>query len=301
MTDRLVPNGPASPGGSQADPFRYGWRYVRRKLPDGREELEQVPLTLEDVLHPQEEDVIPQKSQHEMECAHLAAVLRARPAPEPILRVTVDCLIDWGVQGVRNHSPDVAVFVGLEHEPDLTEGTFHLGPSGGRCLLVFENVSPHTRENDVVHKVREYHQAGVPLYILVDQEREDGPRRLRVFVDAPGQYEEAALDAQGRLLLPEFAVFLSLRDNWLVLHDAENGRELGDYAQVSRALDAADQRNLEMEHVLEVTIEATRKETKARLEAERVAEEQAKARQTAEERIRELEAALRRLQAQPPE
>jgi len=35
------------------DPFRYGWRFMHRVGPDGREDLEQVPLTLEDVLHPQ--------------------------------------------------------------------------------------------------------------------------------------------------------------------------------------------------------------------------------------------------------
>lgn len=30
-----------------ADPFRYGWRYVRRSLPGGGSSYEQVPLTKE--------------------------------------------------------------------------------------------------------------------------------------------------------------------------------------------------------------------------------------------------------------
>ena len=40
------------------DPFRYGWRFVPRPTPDDPHHLEQVPLTLEDVLHPEVGDVI---------------------------------------------------------------------------------------------------------------------------------------------------------------------------------------------------------------------------------------------------
>ncbi len=41
-----------------ADPFRYGWRYVSVRGPDGTETLDQVPLTLEDVLFPETGDFI---------------------------------------------------------------------------------------------------------------------------------------------------------------------------------------------------------------------------------------------------
>ena len=46
------------------NPFRYGWRYVRKMRADGKETWEQVPLTLEDVLHPREEDCIPEHPAH---------------------------------------------------------------------------------------------------------------------------------------------------------------------------------------------------------------------------------------------
>jgi hypothetical protein len=39
------------------DPFPYGWRYVTIQR-NGEEELLQVPLTLDDVLHPEEEDFV---------------------------------------------------------------------------------------------------------------------------------------------------------------------------------------------------------------------------------------------------
>ena len=35
------------------NPWYYGWRDVIRTLPDGTRRPEQIPLTLEDALHPQ--------------------------------------------------------------------------------------------------------------------------------------------------------------------------------------------------------------------------------------------------------
>ena len=49
------------PPRAKADPFRYGWRYVRVKGPDGTVTEEQVPLTEEDVLFPKFGDYIVQK------------------------------------------------------------------------------------------------------------------------------------------------------------------------------------------------------------------------------------------------
>jgi colicin import membrane protein len=46
------------------DPFRYGWRYVRVTRPDGTVVLDRVPLTLEDVLHPEVGDIILQSDPH---------------------------------------------------------------------------------------------------------------------------------------------------------------------------------------------------------------------------------------------
>ena len=32
------------------DPFRYGWRYVRRTQPDGTTVIDEIPLTRDDLL-----------------------------------------------------------------------------------------------------------------------------------------------------------------------------------------------------------------------------------------------------------
>jgi len=50
--------------GSPEDPFRHGWRYRPVKQPDGRVEVEQIPLTLEDLLFPEEGDQTPQFPSH---------------------------------------------------------------------------------------------------------------------------------------------------------------------------------------------------------------------------------------------
>src|SRR4051812_22348150 len=109
---------PAGQSSASEQGVPYGWRYVKQTRADGGESLEQVALTLEDVLHPREGDVIPVNITHDADCTYLATVFRSRPLSPPFAFVSHDLLIDWGVEGIRNHSPDVAVFVGLSREPD---------------------------------------------------------------------------------------------------------------------------------------------------------------------------------------
>src|SRR5262249_43974076 len=161
-----------------------------KTLPSGEVEFDQVPLTLEDVLHPEEGDFIVQSALHKGDWTYLDKVFSTRPLSPPIALVTADLRVDWGVPGLRAHGPDVAVFVGRERAPRLCDGTLYLGEAGGRCLLVVEVVSPDTRDNDTVRKVAHYHQAGVPLYAIIDQEKDDGPRWLTAYRWAPQGYQE---------------------------------------------------------------------------------------------------------------
>ena len=107
MTPPLPQPSPTPAHSSEDDPFRYGWRYVKRELPGGQVELDQVPLTLEDVLHPEEEDFHILSDLHTSDCAYLLGVFRSRPIGPPIVRVTSDLRIDWEVEGVHLWSPPV--------------------------------------------------------------------------------------------------------------------------------------------------------------------------------------------------
>src|SRR5579862_4374629 len=112
----LTTSAPPSGGnGTFEDLFPFGWRYVRVERPDGTEVLDQVPLTLEDVLHPEEGDVIPEGSTQERERTFLADVFKAKVAGNPTAVVLSDCLVDWGIPGLRAHSPDVSVIFGVEN------------------------------------------------------------------------------------------------------------------------------------------------------------------------------------------
>jgi hypothetical protein len=304
--------------------FPFGCWLRERTLPDGTTELERVAYTVEDVLHPDLDDVFPVRPQHAIDCTYIHDVICVRAAAEmasePIVYVSFDHLVDWGVPEQRNTSPDVGVFVGLKQEVGRLEGMFDLKASGGRCVLVVEVVSPdRRRENDVVHKVREYYNAGVPLYVIIDQEREAAPRHVRGLRHQPNGWEELANDEQGRLLIEPLNLWLGLKEGRVVCFDARTGWELGDYERISQEreelsqeLEEADRRIAEQDKAIEQAIEDSREQRQAREAAEKrateqkqareaaekLAREQHQAREAAEERIRQLEEALRALQ--PP-
>ncbi|HEY7158399.1 MAG TPA: Uma2 family endonuclease [Gemmataceae bacterium] len=228
----------------QPDPFRFGWRYVQHISPDGPKVSVRTPLTLDDVLHPREGDRIPENSQQENDRIYLATVLRYRLAGNPHALVLSDCLIDWGVRGLRNHSPDISVFDGVQGT-SRHWGTFVVAAEGARPLLAIEVVSPdahdrQARDNDVVTKVREYYRARVPLYGIVDQERVDGPRRIIGYRRGARKYVPVPLDDRGRLLMEPPRLLLGLRDERAVCWDADTGEEIPDLTGMAQARQAAE-------------------------------------------------------------
>ena len=145
---------PAGQAAAQADPFRYGWRYVRRRLPDGGEVFEQVPLTLEDLLHPEEGDQVPQSRHHQRICRYLVDALEARLASDPTAVVLEDVRIAWDVPDLKPHGPDIAVVFGVHDQRNWS--TFDVAQEGVRPTLIIEVTSPETRVNDFVTKRDEY-------------------------------------------------------------------------------------------------------------------------------------------------
>jgi hypothetical protein len=291
---------PNPPGSAFEQEFPYGWRFVKRVGPDGVEELEQVPLTLEDVLHPQEGDVISGNIRHDTDCTYLATVFRSRPFGPPVVLVTHDVLVNWGVEGIGNHAPDVAVFVGLSRDPDPATGLLDLAGMGGRCELVIEVVSPSTRVNDVVHKFDHYYRAGIPVYVIIDQEREDGPRRLRAYRRKSHGYAEIESDDRYRVDLPLLGVMIGLRDDRAVCWDLRTHRELGDYSQVvlngqeaerqrDEAIQARDHAEQAISEQVEARHEAQRQTAAALKEADRLRERADKQRQETERAQKEAD------------
>src|SRR4051812_23453678 len=231
--------GPSPP---EPDPFRYGWRYVRVTGPGGEESLEQVPLTLEDVLFPEVGDFHVQTDAHDNDLGYLKDVFKSRVSGEPDSAVISDTRVDFNIPGVKPLGPDVAMFRGVSRYIDWA--TFDVAAEGARPEMMVEVTSPDTRQNDLVRKVDYYHRAKVPLYVIVDV-REQGERRSIELIGyryAKRGYKRIAADEQGRLWLEPVRLWLGLtRDRLggyerLACFDPETGAEVGDYTAVSSAL-----------------------------------------------------------------
>ncbi len=230
---------------SPPDPFRFGWREVQQIGPDGSKEWVRVPLTPEDLLHPKKGDQILENTQQERDRSYLAAVLRYRLSSNPRTLVLSDCLVNWGIPGLANHSPDISVFDNVNDPEHRNWGMFRVAEEGARPVLAIEIVSPdahdrRVRDNDVVMKVREYYRAGVPLYVIVDQEREDGPRQLIGYRRGARKYLRMRPDRQDRLFLEPVRLLLGLKDERTVCWDAETGEEIGDLKAQVQARQAAE-------------------------------------------------------------
>jgi colicin import membrane protein len=314
---------------TDADPFRYGWRLVPRPTPDNPHHLEQVPLTLDDVLHPEVGDFIVHSDRHETDRMYLTAVLRARLEPSRRAIVLSDVPIAWDLPDLRAHGPDVMVIPGVRKRRNWS--TFEVAVERARPALIIEIVSPDARENDVVIKVEQYARAGVAQYVIVDDTRRGGVRRLRLldYRLEGATYRLQEPDAEGRVHLALADVWLGIRRDHVVCYDA-TGREIGDYVTVVRqaakaaarakaaaararreavaraeaeararqeaaAREAEAAARAEAEERARQEAAAREAEARARAEAEERAQQEAAARAEAEERLRELEQELRRL------
>jgi len=314
-TSAAQPDTAATP--PDADPWRYGWRYVRRPLPLDSEHWERVPLTLQDVLHPEVGDFIVHSDRHETDRMYLAQVLRARLEPPGVAIVLSDVRIAWDMPDIRPHGPDVMVIPGLRERRNWS--TFEVAVEGTRPMLIIEITSPETRRNDLFDKVEHYARAGVAQYVIVDDIGRGGERRLRLlgYRLALDVYQPRALDDHGRLWLDVAGLWLGVQDDHVVCYD-EQGGAIGDYTAVVRAAaeaqqradaeeraraqaeeraSAAEERAAVAAHARADAEERAAAEARARADAEERAAAEARARADAEERLRALEAELRRLRA----
>jgi Uma2 family endonuclease len=260
------------------NPFCFGWRDVLQIGPDGSKRWAQVPLTQEEALHPKEDYHIAENRQQEKDRRYLAGVLEWRLSRNPQALLLSDCLINWGVAGLGNHAPDICVFDGVRDPQHRNWRTFRVAEEGARPVLAMEIVSPDAhdrsvRDNDVVIKVREYYRAGVPLYVIVDQECEGRPRQVIGYRRGARKYLRLRSDRQGRLLLEPVRLLLGLKDERAKCWDADSEEEIGDLVAMAQARDATEA--------------ARAAEARAREAAEAALAE-------AQARLRELEAQLRR-------
>jgi colicin import membrane protein len=195
---------------------------------------------------------------------------------------------------------------------------------GTKPSVAIEIVSPSTRLTDVVTKVTHYEMAGVPVYIIVDRFERDEVmvRQLLGYQLTPDGYQDLPPNEAGWLWLEPVKIWLGFSGENIACYD-ERGNLIEDYVSVTaaraeaetRATQEAEARQVAEIHVTEAETRATEEaearqvaetradeaetrvteEAEARQVAEIRATEEAQARLTAEERIRQLEAELHRL------
>jgi colicin import membrane protein len=296
----------AKPPKPEPDPYYYGWRYVRVVAPDGTENFEQVPLTLEDVLFPEVGDFIVEveSDAHNNDRDNLKLVFKSRLAHEPRAMVLSHGRVDWNLPGVRPLGPDIAVFFGVRRYEEWD--TFDVAGERARPALVVEVTSPKTRRNDLGRKLTYYHQARVPLYLIADASRRGGKRRLKLigYRYAPRGYQLIKPDQQGRIYLQPVRLSVGITQDprggfdRLACYDPETGQELGDYTAVVQALaESQAQTQAVKQQAGAAQRRASAAQRKARAEAQARVEAEARA-AAAEARIRELEADLKRSRGQ---
>jgi Uma2 family endonuclease len=262
------------------DPFRYGWRYVAHEQADGTTTYEQIPLTLEDVLHPQEEDYVVQGEEHIDWCFYLYAALRHLLAHEPRAVVFQDLLFLWDVPGLKGHAPDIAVVFGVRPG---RRSSFDVAAEGARPTMIIEIASPSTGNLDRQTKLEEYHLLGIPFYFIIDQRfvRRRHILQLLGYRYTPVGYEAIVPNGRGWLWMEPVRAWLGLDGDRPVCYD-EAGELIRNYGQIAEGEQTA--------------LARADAEAEARIAAEQRADAESAAREAAEARLRELEATLRHLQ-----
>lgn len=272
------------------DPFRYGRRYLRHVRPDGVEDVEQVPLTLEDLLHPQEGDVIVHSEGHERRKRYLYDVFGAQLADDSLAVVLHDTRIAWDIPGLGAHRPDIAVILGVDE--DETWSTFDVAREGVCPVMIVEVTSPETAAIDRSNKLEEYSLARVPLYVIVDTLTSGGRSQLLIhgYVQGPNGYQVHAPTAHGWLWLAPVRVWLGIIDNEIICHNEAN-QPIGNH----RALASASAAEAEARAIAARRAATAEQRVTA---AEQRAAEETIARASTEAQLRALEAELRRLRGE---
>lgn len=219
-----------------------GWRYETIHLPDGSVDVAHIPLTDEEILHPQEGYVIPESTYHTATCHDLIAMFRWRYAEQTDVAVFHDLVIEWDEAALKTHAPDLAVIPNV-HDRDADCGSFVVAEEGTRPLLIIEVVSPKTRNNDRSTKVKQYARAGVQEYLYIDHWTRKGQEIWEVvgFRLEEGQYVPLVPDEDGAIYCRSVGLRIGIENGKVWVEDAETGRDLLTPLAIQQALHVAEE------------------------------------------------------------
>ncbi|MFN8486700.1 MAG: Uma2 family endonuclease [Caldilineaceae bacterium] len=244
----------------------HGWREEFVQTPDGKSERVLIPLTTEEVLHPEEEFVMPERTEHDYISDDLCDMLRAYFADQPGMAVFRNLKFEWDHPKVKPYALDVAVVPNV-HEPGVNRSQFVVATEGTRPCVIIEIVSVDSRQGDRVTKVKDYARVGVTEYVYIDARTRKGKTLWEIagFRLDEEQYLPILPDEDDALYCATVDLRIGIDEGQVWLEDPKTGKNLLTNLQAQRAL----------------------REAEARADAE------TEARRAAEARIAELEAQLR--------
>ncbi|MFY9825456.1 MAG: Uma2 family endonuclease [Thermoanaerobaculia bacterium] len=287
------------PAPDDADPFRYGWRPKLVRLPGGKVEEERIPLTAEDLLDPQLGDVnLTQGGPHAKLSHRLGGLLEMFFEDDPEVLVIWDVKILWGIPGLKEPAPDVAVIRGVRDKEALGE-VFDVKQEGASPCMIIEVVSPkyaEVRRNDYVEKKEIYERAGVPEYLIVEPFRARGVL-IRHWVGyrlgSDRRYRRIEPDGEGRLLSETTGLLFGIaEDGGFQVTDARTGERLLQPSQLAAA--AQERATREAERAKSESEAREAAEERVAQEAQR-ADREAEARKAADAEVARLRAELERI------
>jgi len=246
-------------------PFFYGYRWVGD---------EQVPLTEEDLLDPQEGDSVSEHTWHQWVVRKLCEILEelfvSRGRRDVLVGGNLKML--WRDPQIKKVAPDVVVIPSVDH-PGQGRKSFDEKKEGTRPVFALEVTSESTAPTDLLKKPKIYQQAKVEEYFILDSLATPWTLVGRRLHPATGRYRKIRPDRQGLLLAASLDVLFAIGGDGqsVDLVDARSGKKLRDLHAEAEA------RRIAEEH------------GRAEAEARRIAEER---RRAAEEEIRRLRALL---------
>jgi len=212
------------------DAFRIGYRYVRNG-----DDFDMVGLTEEDFLHPLEEDRFMLVDKHSATVAYLRNVLDEVAATEPGLRVLADHRIDWQVEGIRPHGPDLVMFRSFPGDWDTMRGTFLVKDEKAVPLLVIEVTSRETRHVDFGRKYRQLEQVGIPYYLIADIAGSDDDPKLVAFRRTRRGFRPVLEDPTLGIFIPEIDLWFRWSNDRVVAADVD-GNDLPGFVELAQLL-----------------------------------------------------------------
>ncbi len=234
------------------DPFFYGWRWVGE---------EQIPLTADDLLDPQEGDHVSEHTWHHRIVCTFGEILRELFVARGRLDVLVggNLKMWWRNPKLKKIAPDIVVIPQVE-DPGKYRKSFKEREEGTHAIFVLEVTSEATADTDESKKPGIYQRAEVEESFILDTLVNPWTLTGRRLYQATGRYRKIAPGAGGRLLAETLEVVLTIgADGKSVdFFDARSGEKLRDLHASEDARRVAVQR----QHVAEQRQHAAEEEVR---------------------------------------